>query len=69
MNDTQKACLHVFVGRADGVHCKKCGLHLTAEGYKELTEYKPVAASETAEPPKKKGGRKSATKKEATAGE
>lgn len=29
-------CEHVFVGRADGVHCKKCGLHLTAEQYHEL---------------------------------
>ena len=62
-------CEHVFIGRADGVHCKKCGLHLTAEGYKELTEYKPVAASKTEEPPKKKGGKKRTTKKEAKAGE
>lgn len=62
-------CEHVFVGRADGVHCKKCGLHLTAAGYKDLTEYNPVVASKTAEPPKKKGGKKNAAKKEAKAGE
>lgn len=61
-------CEHVFVGRADGVHCKKCGLHLTAEEYKELTEYKPAAPSETEEPPKK-GGKKRTTKKEAEADE
>lgn len=26
-------CNHVFVGKADGVHCAKCGLHLSAEEY------------------------------------
>lgn len=36
MNDTQKACPHVFIGRADGVHCTRCGLHLTAQRYHEL---------------------------------
>lgn len=36
MNDTQKACPHVFIGRADGVHCTRCGLHLTARQYHEL---------------------------------
>lgn len=36
MNDTQKTCPHVFVGRADGVHCTRCGLHLTARQYHEL---------------------------------
>lgn len=29
-------CKHVFEGRADGVHCKRCGLHLTAKQYHEL---------------------------------
>lgn len=36
MNDTQKACPHVFIGRTDGVHCTRCGLHLTAKQYHEL---------------------------------
>lgn len=36
MNDTQKACPHVFIGRADGVHCTRCGLHLTPQQYHEL---------------------------------
>lgn len=36
MNDTQKACPHVFIGRANGVHCTRCGLHLTARQYHEL---------------------------------
>ena len=29
-------CKHIFVGRADGVHCTRCGLHLTAQQYREL---------------------------------
>lgn len=36
MNDTQKSCHHVFIGKADGVHCTRCGLHLTAQQYHEL---------------------------------
>lgn len=36
MNNTQKSCHHVFIGRADGVHCTRCGLHLTAQQYHEL---------------------------------
>ena len=29
-------CHHVFIGRADGVHCTRCGLHLTTQQYHEL---------------------------------
>lgn len=29
-------CKHIFEGRADGVHCTRCGLHLTAQQYHEL---------------------------------
>lgn len=36
LTDAQKSCPHVFVGRADGVHCTRCGLHLTAQQYHEL---------------------------------
>lgn len=36
LTDAQKSCPHVFVGRADGVHCAHCGLHLTAQQYHEL---------------------------------
>lgn len=36
MTENQKNCNHVFVGKADGVHCKLCGLHLTPEQYHEL---------------------------------
>lgn len=36
MTDNQKTCPHIFVGKADGVHCTLCGLHLTAQQYHEL---------------------------------
>lgn len=36
MTDIQKTCLHIFVGKSDGVHCTRCGLHLTAQQYHEL---------------------------------
>lgn len=26
-------CKHIFEGRADGVHCKLCGLHITPDEY------------------------------------
>lgn len=26
-------CNHVFIGRADGVHCQKCGMHMSTEEY------------------------------------
>lgn len=36
LTDAQKTCHHVFIGKADGVHCQVCGLHLTAQQYHEL---------------------------------
>lgn len=36
LTDTQKSCPHVFIGKADGVHCTRCGLHLTPQQYHEL---------------------------------
>lgn len=47
MNDTQKACPHVFIGRANGVHCSRCGLHLTARQYHELL-HPPESAQDAA---------------------
>lgn len=26
-------CTHVFIGKSNGVHCTKCGLHMNAEEY------------------------------------
>ena len=38
-------CNHVFIGRADGVHCTKCGLHMNASDYiKYLTPKEPKEA-------------------------
>ena len=35
-------CNHVFIGRSDGVHCTKCGLHMSAAEYvKFLNPEKP----------------------------
>lgn len=55
-------CKHIFVGRADGVHCTRCGLHLTPQQYHELLR-PPESAQDTenAEPDKEPtGDRKSA---------
>lgn len=46
MNDTQKSCHHVFIGKADGVHCTRCGLHLTPQQYRELLHPPEPAAVE-----------------------
>lgn len=50
-------CKHIFVGRADGVHCTLCGLHLTAEQYRELL-HSPEGAQKNAdaEPNKEPAG-------------
>ena len=68
MNDTQKACPHVFVGRADGVHCTRCGLHLTARQYHELL-HPPEGAQDTknAEPDKESTEDKKPAESEAEA--
>lgn len=36
MRNTQKSCPHVFIGKSDGVHCTRCGLHLSLQQYHEL---------------------------------
>ena len=28
-------CTHIFIGRVDGVHCMKCGCHMSAEEYNQ----------------------------------
>lgn len=57
-------CKHVFVGKADGVHCKKCGLHMTPKEYRDYVEGAQEKKEETpAEPAKPKRTRK---KKEET---
>lgn len=56
-------CRHVFIGRADGVHCTRCGLHLTPQQYHELLHPPEPAA---VEPPQEKPKR-TRKKKEVTA--
>ena len=39
-------CNHVFIGRSDGVHCRKCGMHMSTSDYvkflnPEKSENKP----------------------------
>lgn len=34
-------CKHVFVGKSDGVHCEKCGFHMSAEEYAKSLNSKP----------------------------
>lgn len=26
-------CNHAFIGKSDGIHCVKCGLHMSADEY------------------------------------
>lgn len=33
-------CKHIFIGKSDGVHCIKCGLHLSAAEYAQQIKQK-----------------------------
>jgi hypothetical protein len=37
-------CNHVFIGRSDGVHCTKCGLHMRAAEYCEYCFARELAS-------------------------
>ena len=30
----KESCKHTFIGKADGVHCTKCGVSMTTEAYR-----------------------------------
>lgn len=30
----KEPCKHTFIGKADGVHCTKCGVSMTTEAYR-----------------------------------
>lgn len=54
MTNEQRKCVHIFLGKEDGVHCTRCGLHLTATQYHELLHSpKPKENSETEKKPKR----------------
>ena len=36
-------CEHVFIGRSDGAHCTKCGLHLSGREYSDYCSAKQLA--------------------------
>lgn len=50
-------CKHIFEGRADGVHCKLCGLHMTPEVYAAYLSGPEQAPTEakSEEPPARRG--------------
>lgn len=48
-------CRHDFVGTASGVHCRRCGLQLTAKEYGRLVK------GSVKDAPKKTGRKKVAT--------
>lgn len=59
MTNEQRKCVHIFLGKEDGVHCTRCGLHLTATQYHELLhppkpKEKSEAERKTNQPRKKK---------------
>ena len=52
----RKECSHVFIGTADGITCKICGLHMTVEEYREYLQ----PSGKTKNPAKPKQARKKA---------
>ena len=49
-------CKHIFIGKADGVHCKLCSLHMTPDQYKAHVE--PTGREQTEKQPPKRGRKK-----------
>ncbi len=45
-------CKHDLIGSADGVKCKKCGMHLTHKEYQEFLKPKPAQEEKPAPKPK-----------------
>ena len=40
-------CKHTFIGRSDGVHCTRCGIHMTAAEYAVFLKPKPERKKKT----------------------
>ena len=58
----KESCKHTFIGKADGVHCTKCGVSMTTEAYRAY-----LAPRQT--PKKKAVPRKKKTEKEEANGD
>ncbi len=60
-------CKHVFVGKADGVHCAKCGLHMSAAEYVRFLHPETAPESPAEEPaPAQEAKPKRQTRKKVT---
>ena len=47
-------CNHEFIGKSDGVHCVKCGLHLSTAKYARHMKQKENAQGTPKRRPRKK---------------
>lgn len=49
-------CKHIFIGKSDGVHCAKCGLHMTVAEYLDYMHSKMT--EENKDKPKRQSRKK-----------
>ena len=42
-------CNHIFIGKADGVHCTRCGAHFSADEYSAMQKTKNAGTEQAAE--------------------
>lgn len=40
-------CIHEFIGKSDGAHCVKCGLHMTAKEYMDYMRPKMMGENKS----------------------
>lgn len=49
----KEPCKHTFIGKADGVHCTKCGVFMTTEAYRAFLAPRQAPGKKTASRKKK----------------
>lgn len=49
----KEPCKHDFIGKADGVHCTKCGVSMTTEAYRAFLAPRQAPGKKTASRKKK----------------
>lgn len=49
-------CKHIFIGKTDGAHCIKCGIHMTVAEY--LDYMRPKMMRENKDKPKRQSRKK-----------